>query len=761
MHYIIVLGALILTLLAPIVFKNKIKQNGIVPFLKVLSIVVFVIFIFRFFSYVSNLNFRTLNGKSFGDTLTAYGKDWYKALFAFMVEWLSVVAVLLVVLRPFFKNAYLDLITLVMSAVYTVFALIGLAFKEYTFPSKLASISYAIETGVLIGLSALNYYAVLTNKERESIKGKKAWWNFAISLALCLFVALPVFTLDFFVGEVNISASYAKNLKIIHRIIVYGALIMPVIAYFLLRNKSLEVKKIFLLYFSLAQMIIFCYYESFDQFVSRPTSWPIHLCHMAMYIVPICLAFKSKKLFYFAYFINVFGALIAMLMPNYTSDSVLSATVVCYWVNHYTAFFMPLLIVALKIYERPTKAQFKSSIFGFCFYFVFALIVNVILRAFGVESDYFYIAGTHVVGTVGNWALKIYDIKAVLTIAGRQFIFRPVYQSLFFVVYLGFGLAMWFVYEIFFQIADAHFDLLSRKTKIKQDALALQTALNGRSIEEPMNKNAGVKLELKNFSKKYASSNVYAVKDANFEVKGGEIFGFLGPNGAGKSTIIKAIVGIHTITDGAIEICGFDCVKQSVQAKRLIGYVPDHYALYEKLTGRQYVNYIADIYGVSEEDRNTRIENHIKMFELEGAIDNPIKTYSHGMKQKITIMAALVHNPKLWILDEPLTGLDPNSIHQVKECMKKHAEEGNIVFFSSHIIDVVERICDRITIIRKGKIMATKTLAEIEQEGTLEEFYLKTINSPLDGAETGTETGAEKPQTQEKPENVQTGGATV
>lgn len=744
MSYILAAGALILTLLAPIILKKQIKKDGLKPFLKVLSIVLFVVFIFRFFSYVSNLNFKTLNVKSFSDRLTGFGKDWYKGLFVFLVEWLSVVAVLLIAIRPYFKNAHLDLITLILSAVYTVIALFSIQYGSFTFPSKLASYSYAIETGVLIGAAALNYYDYFTQKEREAIKGRKAWLNFALSMALCLIVALPVFTLDFFVGEIAISADLAKNLKIIHRIIVYGALIMPVVAYFALRNKSLEVKKIYLLYFSLAQMIIFCYYESFDQFVERPTSWPIHLCHMAMYIVPICLTFKAKKLFYFAYFINVFGALIAMLMPNYTSSSVLSATVVCYWVNHYTAFFMPLLIVALKLYERPTKAQFKSSIFGFCFYFVFALIVNVVLRAFGIESDYFYIAGTHVVGTVGNWAEKIYAIKLVLTIAGKQFIFRPVYQVLFFIVYLGFGLAMWFVYELFFQVADAHFELLNRRAKIKQDRLALQAALNGRSIEEPMNKNAGVKLELKNFSKKYASSKVYAVKDASFEVNGGEIFGFLGPNGAGKSTIIKSIVGIHTISEGAIEICGYDCEKQPVQAKRLIGYVPDHYALYEKLTGRQYVNYIADIYGVSEADRQKRIEDHIKMFELEGAIDNPIKTYSHGMKQKITIMAALVHNPKIWILDEPLTGLDPNSIHQVKECMKKHAEEGNIVFFSSHIIDVVERICDRITIIRKGKIMATKTLAEIEKEGTLEEFYLKTINSPEDCAEDKADKQPEK-----------------
>ena len=198
---------------------------------------------------------------------------------------------------------------------------------------------------------------------------------------------------------------------------------------------------------------------------------------------------------------------------------------------------------------------------------------------------------------------------------------------------------------------------------------------------------------------------MYAVKNANLEVNGGEIFGFLGPNGAGKSTIIKSIVGIQPITSGQIEVCGYDVDKQSVEAKRQIGFVPDHYALYEKLTGREYINYIADLYEVPIDIRKKRIDSFVKRFELENAFDNQMKTYSHGMKQKIAIMAALVHNPKIWILDEPLTGLDPNSIFQVKECMKEHARAGNIVFFSSHIIDVVERICDKIAIIKKGNII--------------------------------------------------------
>ena len=311
----------------------------------------------------------------------------------------------------------------------------------------------------------------------------------------------------------------------------------------------------------------------------------------------------------------------------------------------------------------------------------------------------------------------------------QTFTFYPLYQAIFFVVYCLLGLGVWFIYEQFFLIADGHYSLRESKKKIRVDELALLSQLNGRSIEEPMEMENQNKLVLKDLCKRYGSSHTYAVRNANMEVNGGEVFGFLGPNGAGKSTIIKCIVGIQPYTSGSISVCGFDAKKQSVMAKRQIGFVPDHYALYEKLTGREYINYIADLYDVSIKDRNRRIEKYVKLFELEGAFDNQMKTYSHGMKQKITIIAALVHNPKVWILDEPLTGLDPNSIFQVKECMKNHAKKGNIVFFSSHIIDVVERICDKITIIKKGKIQTTVTLKELEEQGIkLEDFYLNIIN---------------------------------
>ena len=210
----------------------------------------------------------------------------------------------------------------------------------------------------------------------------------------------------------------------------------------------------------------------------------------------------------------------------------------------------------------------------------------------------------------------------------------------------------------------------------------------------------------------------------------GEVFGFLGPNGAGKSTIIKSIVGMQTITEGNIEVCGYDVDRQAIESKLRLGFVPDHYALYENLTGREYINYIADLYRVDIETRDATIEKYVERFQLSHSFDNQMKTYSHGMKQKITIMAALVHNPKVWILDEPLTGLDPTSIHEVKECMKDHAAAGNIVFFSSHIIDVVEKICDRIAIIKGGQLRACVSVADLEEKGIdLENFYLSVIDA--------------------------------
>lgn len=291
---------------------------------------------------------------------------------------------------------------------------------------------------------------------------------------------------------------------------------------------------------------------------------------------------------------------------------------------------------------------------------------------------------------------------------------------------------MWFLYVWIFNTQDFYKELKNKNKKIKLDEIILTTKYNAKSVEECMNEQSKGKLVLKNVYKHYGNSRVDVVEDISIEVNEGEIIGFLGLNGAGKSTIIKCIVGIQPASSGSIEINGYDIEKQPVQAKAQFGFVPDHYALYENLTGREYVNYIADLYEVGKEDRNARLFELVKNLNMSNSFDNQIKTYSHGMKQKIAIMSALVHNPKLWILDEPLTGLDPISIYQVKECMRQHAKNKNIVFFSSHIIDVVEKLCNRIIILNNHKIVADVKLKDIPKGVTLEQFYLNTVGEKLE-----------------------------
>ena len=231
-------------------------------------------------------------------------------------------------------------------------------------------------------------------------------------------------------------------------------------------------------------------------------------------------------------------------------------------------------------------------------------------------------------------------------------------------------------------------------------------------------------LQITNLTKTYGNKN--AVDNLSLHIQKGEIFGFIGHNGAGKSTTIKSLVGIQSITEGKIEVQGYDVARQPLEAKLNMGYVSDNHAVYENLTGREYISYVADLYMVSEEDKKERIEKYAKMFHLEKALDSEIKCYSHGMKQKTMVIGALIHNPKVWVLDEPLTGLDPTSSWQIKECMRQHADAGNIVFFSSHVIEVVEKVCDRIAIISGGKLCRVSSVEDIQKEGlSLEQVYLQ------------------------------------
>lgn len=241
-------------------------------------------------------------------------------------------------------------------------------------------------------------------------------------------------------------------------------------------------------------------------------------------------------------------------------------------------------------------------------------------------------------------------------------------------------------------------------------------------------------LEIKKLSKTYGNSTRKAVDNLSLSLRSGEVFGFLGPNGAGKSTTIKCIVGVLPFIEGDILIDGISVKENPLSAKSQIGYVPDNCAVFERLTGREYVNHIANLYNVPMEQREARAQKYVKVFRLEKAFDSPIKSYSHGMKQKICVIASLVPNPKLWILDEPITGLDPQSVYQLKRAMKAHAAEGNTVFFSSHILDVVENLCDRCGILTHGQLQGVYDINQLKEENqSLEALFMSVIGEEENG----------------------------
>lgn len=658
-------------------------------------------------------------------------KSQFLTTVSLILNWFLYSVILLVILYPFFKNSkyatvikYYGTIVTLLSVGFIYYVTIGIVGVEAYSSFNMRTLLMGIELGILLAYC----FGIFMDNGMFKVSKSDAW-GFVYIIGMLL-ATMPSYMLKALFGYVNYGID-PKDFSLPHRLILYGAFIVPFILYLLLKKKDKETVRGILLYISLGTLLTFSINYKFASFLDV-THWPFHLCNTAMYIIPICLIFKWKKLFYFTYFINVLGAFLAMAMPNYSDGiNLFSDRILEFYVNHYIAFFMPILMVALKVFDRPKLREFRYSMIGFGIYFLLVIIMNAWFSNYG-SVDYFFLNSDFIVDKLGKWAEKLMEYQWAFNIGKLEFVLYPLYQILFFIVYVILGAGMWFLYEGAYSFVDTIYDIIDRKKKIKLDMLALEVALDGRHKEEPMDLKNKDKLVLVDFTKRYGNSKTYSVKDANLEVNSGEIFGFLGHNGAGKSTIIKSIVGIQPITSGKILVCGYDVDKQPVMAKKQIGYVPDHYALYEKLTGREYINYIADLYDVSNEDRKKAIEKYVKLFELTDSFDNQIKTYSHGMKQKIAIMSALVHNPKLWILDEPLTGLDPVSIYQVKECMRQHAKAGNIVFFSSHLIDIVESLCDKIAIIKKGKILSYESVEDIEKNQTLEEYYLKISKTPVE-----------------------------
>ncbi len=233
-------------------------------------------------------------------------------------------------------------------------------------------------------------------------------------------------------------------------------------------------------------------------------------------------------------------------------------------------------------------------------------------------------------------------------------------------------------------------------------------------------------LEIKNVTKKY--NNKVANDNINLVIKDGEIFGFIGPNGAGKSTLIKSIVGLNNFDSGEIVFNNMTMKNNEMEFKKALAYIPDNPDLYEHLSGIKYLNFICDVFGVDKNKRVEEIESYATRFGIKDNLNDLISSYSHGMKQKLAVIASLIHHPHLLVMDEPFVGLDPIASHTLKTIMQEFVSEGNIIFFSSHVLEVVEKLCEHVAIINNGKIVYDGNLESMNKDESLEQLFLELTN---------------------------------
>ena len=230
-------------------------------------------------------------------------------------------------------------------------------------------------------------------------------------------------------------------------------------------------------------------------------------------------------------------------------------------------------------------------------------------------------------------------------------------------------------------------------------------------------------IEIKNVTKKYG--NKIALDDVSFTVNDGDIFAFIGHNGAGKTTLIKSIVGIHDFDDGDILIDGISIKDNPIQCKKIMAFVPDNPETYEHMRAIDFINFICDMYDIDTKTREENIKKYSKIFDMEDKLGDTIDSYSHGMKQKIVLISALAHNPKIFIMDEPFVGLDPKAVFDIKEILNEMVKEGKIVFYSTHILDVAEKLCSRVAIIKNGKLIKSGSMKEIKGDKSLENVFME------------------------------------
>ena len=645
-----------------------------------------------------------------------------------ILKWLAYFSLATCMVQPFFNKQnlrdftalFVPIILLINAIVlkpYSIFVTNEVAYYDYRI------IIYAVCLGLASCISGNALVSMIIEKDWKKIGVRIG--KAAVFMLIWLMGFMPMYFPKLMFGIIG---EETAKFTLTHRLLMYTCVAFMFGGYIGYRNKPREEKFFFLVFISLSG---FMQYFMLNAHRSGVTSLPLHLCNTAMVLMLFAYIFRLNSVFYFTYLVNVLGAFWAILLPNTGENVLTEASTIVFWYNHTYALVLPIFGVALGIFPRPNIKMMYKAMGAFTAYVLLAAFLNgwlnnsPTLNPDKSEVDYFFLYGNFFVDKFA-FALPLKKFIWDFHIGSMHIVIYWLYVLVIWVIFVALMFVIWGIYATLYRTSDAHKELARRAKLQRVDHAQLLKELDGRSVKEPLSPEGAHMIKFTNFSKTYAGTEKKAVENFDLEIHEGEVFGFIGHNGAGKSTTIKSLVGIQSITEGKIEVQGYDVARQPLEAKLNMGYVSDNHAVYENLTGREYISYVADLYMVSEEDKKERIEKYAKMFHLEKALDSEIKCYSHGMKQKTMVIGALIHNPKVWVLDEPLTGLDPTSSWQIKECMRQHADAGNIVFFSSHVIEVVEKVCDRIAIISGGKLCRVSSVEDIQKEGlSLEQVYLQ------------------------------------
>ena len=554
------------------------------------------------FMFILVYAFRLLNYDKFDDIIGLESNYMSKGMVAWMImlKTLTPVATIVTAIEPF-RSTHT---TKNILAFYTpVIALLNLimfrqnimCFYGTTDVSLVSfrSIAFAIEIILMGAISAYYLYRFIINfeKSKRYVNAKK----FVLAILGLIVACLPV---SFFQILFGIFGEEASGFNFTHRIVLYLSFLIPLLLYFGFRKKGKEENRTMLIYLASACLITFCY--TIDITNLSYTNLPLHLCNTGVFLIFIAFVFNIKSLYYFTFFVNVIGALFAMFMPN-ISNSMFLAENLRFWYNHIYVFFLPVLAMVLEIFPRPNFKMIRGAIGVFTIYFIAMIIANSWINTFA-SVDYFFLQGNTIskhVQFLANW-----QDSYIWNIVIRNVTYSTawLYDIVVYVGYIFLMFMIWLLYDTLFKTQD-HYKLLNELDKIDiLNVRELKKSLEG-DLTKPINPRGKNMINISHFSKIYAGSSRKAVDDFSLKVKAGQVFGFIGHNGAGKSTLIKSLVGIQSITSGKIEICGYDISKQPLQAKLNIGYVSDNHAVYEKLTGREYLNYVADLYLVSKENR--------------------------------------------------------------------------------------------------------------------------------------------------------------